>query len=299
MNNISAVIVAKDNPLHIFESVESISTLVNEIIIIDIGIDSDIVHKLKKIKKVIVKKIDEEIKYVEIIREKSKSFAKYDYVLFLDPDEILPENLINLLQQEVENYDFFSIPRKNIIMGKWIEHSRWWPDYQVRLFKKDMVKWPIKIHSQPELSGNGYTVEEKEELAIIHYNYENLTEFFMKMIRYAESEAKEIITRGEKLNLSITIKNGLQEFISRYFADNGYQDGMHGFVLSFLQMMYAFIVYFYYWELKKYPPIENKEINESVLKFYSQGLYEISYWLEKNNIMKQNIIKKFIIKYIH
>lgn len=298
MNNISAVIVANGNPPHIFESIDSVSTLVNEIIIVDIGLDSDIVNKLKKNDLVKIKKVNERISYVELIREKSKEFAKNEYVLFLDPDELVTLQLAALLTQEYSNYDFFSIPRKNIIMKKWIQHSRWWPDYQIRLFKKTSVTWPIKLHAQPEVTGNGYTVEEKEELALVHYNYENLTEYFEKMIRYANAESDELIQTKQTYTLNHAVKNALQEFISRYFADKGYKDGTHGFVLSFLQMMYSFIVYFYYWEKKKYEENSQNSINEALITFYSQGLYETHYWLEKENISKPNIIKKIMLKYL-
>lgn len=298
MNNISAVIVANGHPPHIFESIDSISDLVNEIIVVDIGLDSEIVNKLNKIKLVTVKKIHEKITYVELIREKSKQFAKNEYVLFLDPDELLSPKLVALLQQEFANYDFISIPRKNIILQKWIQHSRWWPDYQIRLFKKSHVKWPVTLHAQPEVTGNGYTVEEKDELSIIHYNYENLTEYFEKMIRYANAEADEIMQRKEVYNLQTAVKKALQEFISRYFGDKGYKDGMHGFVLSFLQMMYSFIVYFYYWEKNRYVSEDDKIVQKEIKNYFKQGLYETNYWLEKEGKIKPSLKDKIINRVI-
>ncbi|HRN69583.1 MAG TPA: glycosyltransferase family 2 protein [Candidatus Woesebacteria bacterium] len=298
MNNISAIIVANGNPPHIFESIRSISELVNEIIIVDIGLDLTIINKLKENKLVVIKKIKEEILYVELIREKSKDFAKNEYVLFLDHDELLSPALVHVLKNEYKNYDFFSIPRKNIIMGKWIEYSRWWPDYQIRLFKKNHVKWPVKLHAQPEIEGNGYTVEQKENLAIIHYNYENLTEYFTKMIRYANAESQELIQKNKIPSLQETITKSLQEFISRYFAHRGYKDGTHGFVLAFLQMMYCFVVYFYYWENKKYHVQKDINIEEGIQLFFKQGLYETNYWLEKEGhttvSLKEKILRKIL-----
>ena len=42
MNPISAIIVAKDNPLHIIEAVESIKDFVKEIIVVDLGINPEL-----------------------------------------------------------------------------------------------------------------------------------------------------------------------------------------------------------------------------------------------------------------
>lgn len=296
MNNISAIIVANANPIHIFETIDSIEKIVNEIVIVDIGIDPDVITKLKKHNIVTIRPIKEPIQYVELIRETSKEFAKNEHIIFLDPDEVVTKDLAKMITDNYDKYDYISIPRKNIIMQKWIQHSRWWPDYQTRVFKKESVMWPKKLHAQPELTGNGLTLDAKEELAIVHYNYENLTEYFQKMVRYADSEASELIQKKESYTLSKTIQNALQEFISRYFADKGYKDGTHGFVLSFLQMTYAFFVYFFYWEKKKYSNEQAEQIPKEIQHFFKQGLFETNYWLEKTGKMKSSFKDKLVNK---
>lgn len=280
MNEISAVIVAKDNPIHIFETLQSIESLVKEIVIADIGISSSTLSKLKQNKKVKIVKIKKEIQYVELIREEIKKYAANEYVLFLDPDEILTESLVKLLLPIYKQYCYLRIPRKNIIFGKWIKHSRWWPDYQVRLFKKESVLWPKEIHKQPQVQGNGYIVEPLEEYALLHFNYESIDEFMQKMVRYAKSEAYEL----SSFSLSEALKKGLSEFISRYFADEGYKDGVHGLVLSFLQMLYYFLVYIYYWERRKFND-ESQNIHKETLYFFKSGFQETSHWLIQKKLV--------------
>ena len=48
MKNISAVIVVKNNPLHLPKVITSVEDLVKEIIIVDIGIDNALKAELKK-----------------------------------------------------------------------------------------------------------------------------------------------------------------------------------------------------------------------------------------------------------
>lgn len=289
MINISAVIAVKNNPTHLSKVISSIEDLVKEIIIVDIGIDNVLKTSLKNNKLIKIVEMKSEVPYVELIREKNKDFAQSDYIFFLDPDEIVPPGLKTIIRSHLASYDYFKIPRKNIIFGRWIRHSRWWPDYQVRLFKKDKVVWPKIIHRQPKVAGNGYTVEAREELALLHHNYQNIDEYLSKFRRYAKYEAKEIFDSKMTLTFSNAIKKALNEFISRYFAGEGYKDGSQGLVLAFLQMFYYMIVYFYYLEMKKFK-IEG-EIKEE--EFFRKGLKETLYWKKKKNLLEK-ILQKIL-----
>lgn len=289
MKNISAVIVVKDNPVHLSKVISSIEDFVCEIIIVDIGIDNVLKTSLKNNKIIKIVEMKDEVPYVELIREKTKDFAKSEYVFFLDPDEIVSPGLIDIIQSQIGSFDYFKIPRKNIIFGRWIKHSRWWPDYQVRLFKKDRVTWPKIIHRQPKVEGHGYTVEADEKFSLLHHNYQNIDEYLSKFRRYAKYEAKEIYDSKKDLTFSNAIIKALNEFISRYFAGEGYKDGGQGLVLAFLQMFYYLIVYFYFLEMKKFK-IEGK-INEE--EFFKKGLKETLYWKKDKNLWER-ILQKIL-----
>jgi len=287
MKNVSAVIVVKNYPVHLLKVIDSINDLAKEIIIVDIGMDNRLRDELKKNQIVKIVAIKNDVPYVELIRDKTKDFAQSDYVFFIDPDEVVPPGLKTVIHSNLDSYDYFIIPRKNIIFGRWIKHSRWWPDYQIRLFKKDKVTWPKIIHRQPKVAGNGYMVEAREELALLHHNYQNIDEYLSKFRRYAKYEAKEIFDSKMILTFSNAIRKALNEFISRYFAAEGYKDGSQGLVLAFLQMFYYLIVYFYYLEMKKFK-IEG-EVKEE--EFFRKGLKETLYWKKKKNLWEKILNK--------
>jgi (heptosyl)LPS beta-1,4-glucosyltransferase len=192
------------------------------------------------------------------------------------------------------------IPRKNIIFGMWIRHSRWWPDHQLRFFKKDSVVWPAVIHPIPQATGRGLTIPAMEELSIKHYNYENLDQYFEKSLRYARTEAKKAIMENKKITIGETFKKGLNEFVSRYFGGEGYKDGSHGFVLAVLQMFYYFLVYVFYWEEMKYIDLDKETTVQEIQKFYADGLKDTNYWLinkkllYNNNKLKVRLLSKII-----
>lgn len=296
MYPITAIIVVKGNPPHITESMESIKGFVKEIIVADIGIDTETKEKLTPYKITYVQ-IKEPVAYVELIREKLKKNVTQPYVLFLDPDEIIPAPLQKKWGELYDKYDFLETSRKNIIMGKWIQHSRWWPDYQIRLFKKESVTWPTVIHKQPTSSGNGYKLMASENLAILHFNYESMDEFFSKMTRYAKAEAFNLVTTKTHLSFEKTVKDSVSEFISRYFAGEGYKDGMHGFILAFFQMMYPFLVYSYYQEATQFQSAPSeKELMQSGTSFFGRLFKESLFWKAKknNSTLKEKVVEKLI-----
>ena len=289
MEKISAVIVAKDQPPFLLKALQSIDDLVDEIVVVDIGISSPLTDDLKKNKKVRLVTLKESVPYVELVRDKAKNFAKNDYVFFLDPDEVVTPKLKTVIKSHFRDYDYFKIPRKNIIFGRWIKHSRWWPDYQVRLFKKNKVVWPKIIHRQPKAIGRGFEVGPKEELALVHHNYRDLDEYLDKARRYAKQEARQLSEEKMALTFSDTVKRSLNEFVSRYFAAEGYKDGAQGFILAILQLIYYFLVYFYYLEMRKFKT--DDKVDE--VEFFRLGLKEVLHW-KKQKTIRDRLIKRIL-----
>lgn len=149
---ITGITVVKGRPNHIYACLASLDKIADEVMVVDIGMDESLKEEVQKMKKVTL--IEEEhVEYVELIRERVKNRAKHEYVLFLDADEELPETLIDELKKIYSKHDAIQIARKNMVFGSWVGHSRWWPDSQVRLFKKTVLTWPTKIHQQPIVKG--------------------------------------------------------------------------------------------------------------------------------------------------
>ncbi len=282
---ITAIIIIHNNPPHLRKSLLSIVSHVDEIIVGSVDMTATLPSVVAAKSKIV--KLDSSIPFADLVKEDLKKQAQGDFILYLDPDEVISDELWTLLKKQMNSSDYFYIPRKNLIFGKWVEHSRWWPDYQLRFFKKDMVIWPKDLHPVPIVKGKEYRVEPNEKLAIIHYNYENISHYLEKAQRYAQFEAKEYIEKRIPFTLQETVKKSTSEFISRYFAEQGYRDGMHGLVLSFLQMFYYFLVYFYYWELKKYDGGDSKNAVSSIHSFFTNILYETNHWMIKRNLVNR------------
>lgn len=153
------------------------------------------------------------------------SKANNDWILSLDADERITSELAHEIEEKIGNSDVvgYWIPRKNIIFGKWIKHGGWYPDYQLRLFKKKKGRFPGEhVHEMIKIDGGaGYL-----NSSIAHYNYETIFQFIEKLINiYGPNEAEQMLKRGYNFTWQDAIRMPFKEFLSRFFAREGYKDG--------------------------------------------------------------------------
>lgn len=288
---ISVVINTLNDGKNIKRAVDSVKWA-DEILVCDMHSDDKTVEVAKKLgaKVISIKKAQ----FVELVRNQEISKASGEWILILDPDEEIPESLAGRLKDiaaRASQIDFVEIPRKNIIFGKWMRASMWWPDYNVRFFKKGKVKWSDKIHRGPEASGEGMKLDPQEQYAILHHHYDSISQFLKRMNRYTDVQAKELADGGVKFHWSDLIQKPLGEFLGRFFANRGFEDGLHGLALSLLQGFSHLIVYLKLWEMEKFT---EEEISLSDLKLQSaKGGQQLKYWFKYGNLSK-NPFKRFI-----
>lgn len=244
---ISAAIVSFNEAEKLEKCLQSIKDFVDEIVVIDLGSKDD----TKKVGEKFGAKIydHKHVGFVEKVRDFSISKTSNDWILVLDPDEQIPDTLKIKLKEIInsDKYTAVNIPRKNIFFGKWISHTNWWPDKHVRFFKKGSVSWS-QIHIYPKVSGKILELPIKEELAIIHFGYANISEFIDRQDRYAEIESDELIEKGIRFSWVNFLWWPTRVFLTRFIKHQGFLDGIYGFILTYLMMVYKITVLIKLWE---------------------------------------------------
>jgi len=253
MVKISVIINTWNEEENIKRCLESVRRIANEIIVVDMYSKDRTVAIAKKLgAKVFFYKY---MSYADPAKNFAFRQAQGDWILSLDADEEIPPLLAKMLQdlaQDSKDLAYFRIPRKNIIFGKWIKHSRWWPDYVIRFFKKGAVRWSEKIHSVPLTRGEGRDLEAKEVNAIVHHHYQSISQYLERMNRYTGIQAEELIKTGYKFRWQDMLRKPMGEFLSRFFVGEAYKDGLHGLVLALLQAFSEMIKYIKVWEKEKF-----------------------------------------------
>lgn len=291
-SKISAVINTLNNEGIIERAIKFVKWA-DEIVICDMNSEDKTVDIAKKLgAKVYTHK---RLEYVEPARNFAISKASNEWILLLDPDEEVSNDLARRLKEMVDKpitSNFVEIPRKNIIFGKWIQNTGWWPDYQIRFFKNGSVIWNNEIHSKPQTRGIGLTLPDDENLAIIHNNYQSISQFLARMNRYTDVESQYLKDKGYEFIWTDLLQKPFNEFLSRFFANKGYMDGLHGLTLSLLQALSFLVVYLKLWELSKFKEqeIELEDIESEQVKAAKQ----LDYWLKQTQ--KKNLFKTFMQK---
>lgn len=278
---------------------ESVKSFADEIIIIDIATDSSELGSIAKKYKAKIYK-HPFVQYIEPIRNFQISKATSDWVLIVDSDEEISAGLAKKISNLVKKTkgDYYRLPRKNIVFGKWLKHSRWWPDYNIRLFKKGKVSWNEVIHAVPMTVGVGIDLEADEKLSIIHHHYDSIEQYLDKMNRYTSIQANLKAMEGHEFSWKDFIKRPMAEFLSRFFAGEGYRDGVHGLAVSLLQAFSELAVYLKIWQKEKFRQGE-VDISE-IKKLSDEEGKKVNYWLHdtlfrKTGKMVHRLKRKFRI----
>lgn len=276
---LSVVINTFNEEKNLPKAINSVKDLADEIVVVDMESEDGTVEVAKRLWADVFS--HKNMNYVEPARNFAISKTTGDWVLILDADEEISPGLSSSLRKILKKpeADYFRIPRKNIIFGKWIKHTLWWPDYQIRFFKKGFVSWGDEIHSLPITKGQGADLPAKEKFAIIHHNYNFLDQYIERLFRYTKIQAEELMKNGYIFNWTDVIKKPLNEFLRRFFEGEGYKDGIHGLVLSFLQSFSEFIVYVRVWEKQGF---KETEIGKGELaKEFGGAIKDLKWWIRK------------------
>lgn len=279
---ISAVISAFNAEKTIEKTLKSVA-FCDEIIFVD----NESTDRTAKIAQKYTSKIFTQKNNLMLNINKNYGFVKAEgeWILNLDSDEQvsteLKEEILSVTSAET-GINGFTIPRKNIIFGKWIKHTGWYPDYQLRLFRKGKGKFPEEhVHEIIAVEGN------TENLVnyIIHENYQTIFQFIQKLtVIYAPNEAEQIIKNGYVLDYMDSIRFPLKEFLSRFFVREGYRDGFHGLMLSILMSFYHFIIFSYIWEKQGFKEMEDENVLLKTEKEIKRGYSEFIYWISNEKI---------------
>ena len=296
MTKISVVINTLNEEKNLPRAIASVKGFADEIIVVDMKSEDSTVDIAKKAGAKVYEY--KRMGYVEPARNFAISKAIGKWILILDADEQLPKLLINELKKIVKKptANYYRLPRKNIIFKKWMKHSRWWPDYNIRFFQKDFVSWSEIIHSVPMTQGKGLDLPAKEDLAIIHNHYESIEQYIERMNRYTGFQAKGLIKEGHKFSWKSIVSKPASEFFSRYFAGEGYKDGLHGLALALLQAFSELVLYLKIWQIEKFT---EQEIGVGkVIKTIKKQETDLHYWqadtlLKSGGGVIQKVKRKF------
>jgi len=179
-----------------------------------------------------------------------------DWIFSLDADERVSPELqtsIARLQNEPEASlaDGYRIPRRSFYQGRWIKGGGWYPDWQLRLFKKTRGRWePRHIHESVKLD-SGARIE-KLSGDILHYSVRDSAHHH-RMIgeRYAPLAAQQMFEERRHTSTLKIATAAPAAFLSSYILKGGFRDGLAGITIASFAAHHAFLKHVMLWEKQK------------------------------------------------
>lgn len=169
-----------------------------------------------------------------------------EWVFFVDADERVTPDLAEEVRRVIR-YEGdqaragWWVPRHNYMIGHLMRGGGWYPDYQLRLLRRDKARYDPShpVHEIVILDGEAGHLEN----VFIHYNYDTVADFRRKMDQYASLEARILDEQGVRVRPWSYVSMPLREFWRRFVALQGYRDHVIGLLFCGLMAWYTYVTY--------------------------------------------------------
>lgn len=236
---LSVVILTRNEAKHIRRAIESVKPVSEDIVVMDSG-STDATRAICETMGVRFFHQD----WLGYSRTKNlgNSKANHNWILSLDADEALSDDLqkeIGLLMNEGPEAVAYALDRLNHFGDKPIYFGGWNPDWQWRLFRKDIVHWDEEtaVHEQVVIPENAMT--ERLRGRLLHFTTPDYPTYKNKMKRYAELFKERRMASGKKSSRLKAYTSAFFRLFRELFLQVGLMDGLAGFRIARAHFWYT------------------------------------------------------------
>ncbi len=243
---ISASIIVRNEEVNIDAVCQTVSWA-DEIIIVD----SDSTDRTVDIARRHTDKVfNREFKGYKDKHEFADSQTTGDWIFWIDADERVTPELRESIEMLKERDpatlpDGFRIARSTQYLGRWIRHSGWYPDYQMRLYRKAASYWDgVSPHETARVRGRVETLPGE----FLHYTKRNLSEHHRVLDEYTTLAAEYHIKKSKRVHGIDIFFLPIAAFIRTYIFKQGFRDGVPGLIIAMFTAYSVFLKYAKVWE---------------------------------------------------
>jgi glycosyltransferase involved in cell wall biosynthesis len=177
--------------------------------------------------------------------------AKHEWIFSLDADERVSDELrqsIESLRKKPEVADGYEIARRTFYQQRWIRGGGWYPDRQLRLFKKSQGHWKQRHIHESVIMNTGARIERLSG-DLLHYTSQDAAHHH-RMIgeRYAPLGARQMFEEGRRTSVFGVASAGPAAFFRSLILKGGLRDGFAGFTIASFAAHHAFLKHLMLWE---------------------------------------------------
>jgi len=238
---ISAVIITYNEEHIIARSIDSLRRVADEVIVID-SFSTDRTIEICKEKGAVV--LQNKFEGYKTQKNFAVTKAKYEWILSIDADEVLSNELIDSLLKWRKNHKYsndlssqpslpagYFVSRRTDYCGKWVNFGGWYPDKKLRLFNRNVGQWSGRnVHEVVKIKEGFSTSFLKGDL--LHYSINEPAELLRKLYTYSEMGARFMNEEGRSTSLIEAIYRSAFRWLRQTFFQLGFLDGMLGLKIA-------------------------------------------------------------------
>ena len=159
------------------------------------------------------------------------SLASHDWIFLLDADEELSDELKESVRKwkgQAPEFEVYEMPRLTRYLGAWIRHSRWYPDWQRRIYRRDKASFRGVIHSALHFEGKVGRLHG----SLLHYTVRTFPEHERKLEKYTTAIANEMFDQGKRNWRAAMWLATPWSWIHHFFLGAGFLDGYRGALIA-------------------------------------------------------------------
>ncbi len=244
--NISVVVLAKNSEKTIEKTLQSLVGF-SDVVVYDNGSSDKTIEIAKKFSNVNL--VQGEFKGFGWSKNQAASFAKNDWILIIDSDEVVDIELFSILKsKELDEKTVYRLNFKAFYKDIEVKHCGWNNQKIKRLYNRKITSYNSNdVHE--DIITDGLKMEELKG-NVEHYSYYTISEFIIKADRYSTLFAQN--NKGKKSSSPTkAFFNGLYSFIKTYIFKQGFRDGYVGLIIAFSHMVTNFYKYIKLYELNR------------------------------------------------
>ena len=249
MSPLSIVIICKNEANVIAATLESLTGITDDVLVYDNGSTDNTIEIIKKFP---VRLIEGKWEGFGKTKNKANGLARYDWILSLDADECINEELKQSLLEfdEPDAKTIYKIRFRNFLGNRPLYYGEWGRDWHMRLFNKKQVSWDEEPVHEKLIMPPGSTIK-KFKGFLLHRTADDIADYAAKTVRYAILNAEKYHRKGVKSSwLKIRVAPGFS-FFNYYILKAGFLDGHAGYVCAKMTAHYTFLKYARLRELNK------------------------------------------------
>jgi len=241
VHSLSVVIITFNEEQNIRRCIESVSKIADEIIVLDSYSTDNTVEIARSLGAIIHQE-----KFRGYIGQKNLAMqlANYDYILSLDADEALDEELAASILREKNSLYFraYSMNRCTNYCGRFIRHGLWYPDKKIRLFDRRIAKWGGLNPHDKIIIREGFPINRLKG-NILHYSFNTVDDHIWQNNRLSSIAAASLYNAGRRSNWYKMLVHPAWAFLNGYFLRGGFLDGADGMTIAINTSHQVFLKY--------------------------------------------------------